>query len=217
MQHTNILNKEVDHKKGFKIRKRQTPCYCRNEKEDATFKKTGKPIERPGEQLIEYPLALCNSDGTPRKGQKSYGTQSLESRYSAASPAVIMTIQPVGWIQECSILEGMFLINTIPLGTHKTFSDNAKFLMQRFILTQFSKGSNDVHVIFDTPGRLANTPKYLEQQRRDATAKLPQQHCCDTIQTNTKIPKGKWHDNFINCRECKRSLVLRIFRELRYA
>ena len=180
-------------------------CYCCNEKEDATLeKKSGKPIERTGEQLIECPMALCNSDGTPCKGQKNYVTQSLESRHNAASPPVIMTTQPVGWIQECSILEGMLLINTIPLRTHKTFS---KFLMQWFILTQFSKGSTEVHVIFYTPRPLANTPKYFEQQRRDAIVKLPQQHCCDTIQTNTKVTKGKWHNNFINHLECKQSLV----------
>ena len=50
-----------------------------------------------------------------------------------------MTTQPVGWIQECSILEGMFLLNTIPLGTHKTFSDYANVLMLRFILTVFQR------------------------------------------------------------------------------
>ena len=61
--------------------------------------------------------------------------------------------------------------------------------------------------MFDTPEHLPSTPKYFEQQRHDATVKLPQQYCCHTIQTDTKIPKGKWH-KFINCHECKRSLVL---------
>ena len=42
-------------------------CY---EKKMKHSKKTGTPIERPGEQLLEYPLSLCDSDGNPLKGQK---------------------------------------------------------------------------------------------------------------------------------------------------
>lgn len=38
-------------------------------------KKTGTPIDRPGEQLLEYPLALCDSEGNLIKGQKSYSTR----------------------------------------------------------------------------------------------------------------------------------------------
>ena len=54
-------------------------------------------------------------------------------------------------------------VNTTPLGSHKTMSDYAKFLFTRFVLTQFKRGCHEVHVIFDNPGRLQNTPKYFEQ------------------------------------------------------
>ena len=43
-------------------------------------KRTGRPIEKPEEQLLELPLALADSDGNPLKGQKSFTTHSLQSR-----------------------------------------------------------------------------------------------------------------------------------------
>ena len=33
--------------------------------------RTGKPVEKSGEQLIELPLALCDNEGNPLKGQKA--------------------------------------------------------------------------------------------------------------------------------------------------
>lgn len=39
-------------------------------------KRTGKPIEIPGEQLIEFPLAISDNAGQPLKGQKSYASRS---------------------------------------------------------------------------------------------------------------------------------------------
>ena len=107
-------------------------------------KKTGTPIERPGEQLLEYPLALCDNDGNLLKGQKSCSTHSLESIYKDASPPVITT-HLSGWRPNTTIMEGIFLINTLPLGIHKTFADYAEFLMQRYTMAQFSRGSIEVH------------------------------------------------------------------------
>ena len=40
-------------------------------------RKTRRPIERPGEQLIELPSALRDSEGDPVKRQKSYTTHFL--------------------------------------------------------------------------------------------------------------------------------------------
>ena len=164
----------------------------------------GTPIDKPGEQLIELPLAISDNVGNPMKGQKSYTTKSLESRYKSANPQVFLTNLP--WRPQCTLLEGMFLINTNPLGSHKTLGDYAKFLMTRFLLPQFKRGSREVHVLFDNPGRLENTPKYFEHMRRDASAKLVDDHCCDAFTKTTKVPR-KWREGLLNCRECKRSLV----------
>ena len=73
----------------------------------------GAPIERPGEQLLELPLAISDNDGNPLKGQKSYTSRSLEARYKSATPAAFTTDLP--WTPECSLIEGMFIINTTPL------------------------------------------------------------------------------------------------------
>ena len=41
---------------------------------------TGTPIDKPGEQLIELPLAQCDNTGNAIKVQKSYTTHFLECR-----------------------------------------------------------------------------------------------------------------------------------------
>lgn len=81
--------------------------------------RTGKPIEKPSEQLIELPLSISDNAGNSLKGQKSYTTRSLQSRYKMANPQIFVTNLP--WRPECTMLEGMFLINTTPLGSHRTF------------------------------------------------------------------------------------------------
>ena len=138
--------------------------------------RTGKPVEQPGEQLIELPLALCDNSGNPLKGQKSYATHFLDSRYREAATPVFPLTPP--WKPQCCIIEGMFIINTTPLGSHKVMSDYAKFIYTRFVTSQFKKGCTEVHIIFDNPGRLVNTPKYFEHQRRDKTAAQTHHSCC---------------------------------------
>ena len=98
------------------------------------------------------------------------------------------------------------MINTTPLGSHRIMSEYAKFLFTRFVMSQFRRGCTEVHVLFDNPGRLPNTPKYFEHKRRDQTGTVQANHFCDNITSTTNIPT-KWRDNLLHCRECKRSLV----------
>ena len=51
------------------------------------------------------------------------------------------------------------MVNKTPLGNHKTFADYANFLGKRFLTPHFSAGSKEVHLIFDNPKGLAQTPK----------------------------------------------------------
>ena len=51
------------------------------------------------------------------------------------------------------------MVNTTPLGNHRTFADYANFLGKRFLTPHFSAGSKEVHLIFDNPKGLAQTPK----------------------------------------------------------
>lgn len=101
----------------------------------------------------------------------------------------------------------MFLINANPLGSHTRLQDYAIFLMRRFIITQFHQGSDEVHVIFDNPGQLKNMPKYFEHLRRDATVTVSVNHSCISFTTSTHT-EGKWRESVLNCRQCKRNLVL---------
>lgn len=101
----------------------------------------------------------------------------------------------------------MFIIQTSPLGSNKTLAEYGKFLLRRFAVTYFSRGAMEVHIIFDNPDNLSITPKCFEQQRRDGVNDPTHQHYCDNVQASTKIPPGKWHEQFLKCRSCKRKLV----------
>ena len=63
------------------------------------------------------------------------------------------------------------MINTSPLITHTTIEDYSLFLHQ-FDLHHLTNGCNEVHVVFDNPGRQPNSPKSFERRHRDDTASL---------------------------------------------
>ena len=117
-------------------------------------KHTGRLIDKIHEQYIPLPLALAESNGMPIKGQKSNTTKALKARYKDASPPVFLNSLPETWTPECVMVEGMFMLNTIPLCSHRTFADYANFLSQRFLTPHFTNGAREVHLIFDNPGRL---------------------------------------------------------------
>ncbi len=54
---------------------------------------------------------------------------------------------------EVVVLEGMVLINVTPLGIQNSMKEYAIFLLRRFALTHYIKGTKEVHVVFDNPGR----------------------------------------------------------------
>ena len=68
------------------------------------------------------------------------------------------------------------------------------------------RGCDEVHLIFDNPTMLQNTPKYFVHERRDKSTTIHSDHCCDTITSKTKIPK-RWRENLLNCRECSEALL----------
>ncbi len=61
----------------------------------------------------------------------------------------------------------------------------------------------EVHIIFDNPGRLGETPKYFERYRRDCTAQVKTGHLYDEVNGNTIIPKP-WKANFINLQKLQK-------------
>ena len=119
--------------------------------------KTGTTHDVIGQQYIEFPQALCETNGLPVKRQKSIATKFYQARYKDSE--LITHSFSSNWTPDTVILEGMFLINTKPLHFHKimTLSDYGNFLLRRFILPYFRKGSQEVHLLFDDPGRKPQT------------------------------------------------------------
>ena len=155
----------------------------------------GEPVEKLGEQISELPMALCYH-GFQRRGDKANSTRALRLRYKDA-PCTVFTSE-LQCNPQCTIIEGMFHINTKPLGCHSYLEEYTNFLLTRCILTQFYRGSTEVHVIFDNPERVRNTPKSLEQSRHDSTSSVSPDNTCKPLLPTTKIPPiSCWRENYI--------------------
>ena len=153
------------------------------------------------EQFLELPQALADNEGKPHKGTKSSTTKFFSARYGER---VILQSFPSGWVPDSVILEGMFMINTTPLRIHCCMLEYAKLMLHRYVNRYLSVGVEEVHIVFDDPGRYNIHPKDIERERRDCTKKT----VCDEHHTFTdsmKIP-SKWSE-LLGCRVCKRNLV----------
>ena len=167
-------------------------------------------VDRPtywkiAEQYVPIPLALAESSGIPIKGRKSTTTKSLKTNYKDATPQVLLNTMPDMWVAECVIGEGMFMLTTTPLGSHRTFADYASFLCKRFLTPHLAKGATEIH-LFDNPGRLAETPKHFKCQQWDSSVRVIVGHFCDEI-TESRIIPSKLREDIVTCRNCKRNLV----------
>ena len=170
--------------------------------------RTGTPIATAAEQLISLPLALCDSQGNLQTGQKCYITKALDRHYINATPRIFLYTYPAGWTSQCClILEGMFLINTEPLGSQTSFDDYANFLMHRHVVPHFKRGCKEVHLLFDNPGTATGTPKFFEQKRRDQVSIISPDHACPHSYKGSDTLPGKWREDLVHCRTCKRHLV----------
>ena len=85
------------------------------------------------------------------------------------------------------------MINTSPLTTHTTMKDYSQFLLHCFVLHHLTNGCNEVHVVFDNPGRQPNSPKSFEHRHRDDTASLSSDHKHVTFSDICSVP-SKWRD-----------------------
>ena len=86
-------------------RKLQIECW----KNRVTFaSSTGTNITNAYQQCIELPRAIATSDGHPVKGTKANSTKVYEKRYEHASPPIINTSIPPGWIPSTVIMRECF-------------------------------------------------------------------------------------------------------------
>ena len=99
--------------------------------------------QKIGQQYLELPRAICDPIGNPNKRQKSYTTKWLEKRYTS----IVSNMLPNMWVAHVVVLEGMFIINTSPLSTHKNMCEYARFLLRRFVTPHFSNGSMEIHIV----------------------------------------------------------------------
>lgn len=108
------------------------------------------------------------------------------------------------WVPELAIIDAMFMVNVNPLRQHRTVEQYAYFLLRQFAGPHFHTGTIEVHLVFDHPGRYHFNPKDCEHQRR-----YGEKNKCDhthiTFTPQSTIPRP-WRE-YIDCRECKRSLV----------
>ena len=183
-------------------RKLQIECW---KKRVAFASSTGTSISNAYQQCIELPRAIATSDGHPFKGAKANSTKVYEKRYEHASPTIIRTSTPPGWIPAAVIMEGMFLINITPWSAHKSIGDYSDFLLRQYILPHFRNGATEVHLLFDDPECPAQSPKFFERHHRDQTNPISDDHSCNSFTEDMVIPP-KWRENVLNCRKCKRNL-----------
>lgn len=62
----------------------------------------------------------------------------------------------------------------------------------------FTRGSREVHWLFDNPGRHAYTPKSFDRRPTDMSANVGINHVLDEFHASYPIPQ-KWRESIINC------------------
>ncbi|CAC5421238.1 unnamed protein product [Mytilus coruscus] len=189
------------HKQKKEIKDNQTVISCLRKK-IAFSKHTQEPVTDL-DQFISLPRAISDASGLPVKGTKSNALKVLKSTYKDA----FLTSLPVtdDAVQSTVILEGMFLINTIPLSSHRTFIDYAEFLFTRWIVkSHIQFKAQEIHVVFDHPNRNGESPKNIERSRR--THEFNQENITyNTVSSDLLLPNN-WR-NFLNVRDHKRKFV----------
>ena len=82
------------------------------------------------------------------------------------------------------------MIQMAPIPTFEKMEEYANMLLVRYVQPHFRAGVATVHIIFDLPGGLPESPKQLEQSRRDSakSAKLAT-HQCTTFNSSACIPQ----------------------------
>ena len=99
----------------------------------------------------------------------------------------------------------MTLLNTKPLRSTKSLATYSQFLFNRYAVYYYKLGIKEVHLIFDTPHKDKFHPKHvIKHSRKDNTKNSDHQHI--VFDTETTL-SGKGWQAYLNCEECKRSIV----------
>ena len=98
----------------------------------------------------------------------------------------------------------MFLINIRLLRRTKTIKDYVFLLFNQVVVQYYKAGTNEIHLIFDKPGRQKFNPKSFEHHRQYNKKSISQHQHCSFTPATTILPR--WQE-YLDCRECKRSIV----------
>ena len=90
------------------------------QKQIAFSKLTQKPVTDL-DQFCTLPRAISDANGILEKGQKSVASQIFKSLYKEAFVSILPDSKNENTCTAV-IIEGMFIINTSPLSTHKTYN-----------------------------------------------------------------------------------------------
>ncbi|CAC5398301.1 unnamed protein product [Mytilus coruscus] len=166
-------------KQKKEIKDQKTVISCLRKK--IAFSKFTNKAVSDLDQFLQLPRAICDADGIPEK---------------SLPPPPLDT-------DTAYIIDGMFIINTIPLSVHKTFLDYAGFLFDKWVVRpHFQFKATDVHLVFDHPNRQGTSPKDIERSRRDITDQTVE---FDQLSPDTDLPSN-WR-SFLSVRKQKRLLV----------
>jgi hypothetical protein len=137
---------------------------------------------------IPLPRALVTADGFPHKGNKSNITNFFKSRYKDLN--VVSSYFPSNWIPDSVLLEGMFLIQTVPSLGVDSYSNYCQMVASRFILPHFKNGVKEVHVIFDSENN--ETESHHEHQDITENGTIPSNWRVDVIHCRIDIRETVW-------------------------
>ena len=159
----------------------------------------------PGQidQFIKVPLSIACPDGLPYKGNKSSTANFYRKNVPDAFTNGSLHVRA-----EAFVVDAMFIIRTKPLPSHDTFKKYTHFLFQNWVIYHLRQSFNkvkEVHIVFDLQNHNINTPKLLEQSRRDRRKSLCMSVHIDAIQADTPVPR-QWQD-FLSLRQNRTNLV----------
>ena len=123
---------------------------------------------------------------------------------------ILIEYPPPSWTPHTAILKGMFMIQTTPLPTMSCIREYVQLLLAQYVRPHFRAGAQEVHVVFDNPGSMKETPKEIEQKRRDNNA--DKTRACKDLNCTTSIPTN-WHA-LLACKTCKKCLTQYIAEEM---
>ena len=140
---------------------------------------TGQQYDESEEQYSLLPRALAEPDGGLHTGSKSKWTDKLKSRYNVPGTTPFLSSLP--WVPQVAIVDAMFAINIVPLRQHSNILMYTDFLFRQYAGPHFSRGTKEVHFVFDHPKQHGFNPKGFEHNRRYGEA--PKDHIHTTSMT----------------------------------